>query len=240
MNIISKENEVKFRPMLFSTPMVKALLNGSKTQTRRIVKSRHESGLFQVVKNREGTILSIESLDWDERNCEKYILPIANVGDIIWVKETVKRIKYGAYWDNDSITTPDYECKYIADDSSIYYHWLMEKSAFNSKKVVPSIFMRKYESRIWLKVMDVRVERLNDISESDAIGEGVVEFTKDGTVMKYGLEGWDWSDMPRTAIEGYKRLWESINGVGSWELNPWVFVYDFEVLEGTPEGFLKE
>lgn len=77
-------------PILFSTTMVQAELEGRKTQTRRVIKSRHESGLFNVIRRAtDGHITNICSLDWDERNCEKDVTcPYGKPGDILWVKET--------------------------------------------------------------------------------------------------------------------------------------------------------
>src|SRR5690606_40498143 len=82
---------MEIKPILFSTPMVQAILDGRKTQTRRIVKSKHESGLFRIGKSNVGNITEITSLDWDERpknDCCNDIRPIANEGDFLWVRET--------------------------------------------------------------------------------------------------------------------------------------------------------
>jgi hypothetical protein len=89
------------------------------------------------------------------------------------------------------------------------------------------IFMPREACRIRLKITDIGVERLQDISEGDAIAEGIKAFTKDEKLFKYGIEGWEWSTMPRSAIEAYQRLWESINGRDSWNLNLWVWKISF-------------
>jgi hypothetical protein len=232
-------SDAVFRPMLFSTPMVQALLNGTKTQTRRIIKSKHESGLFQVCKNLDGKITSIESLNWDEMNCEKDIYPIANIGDVIWVRET--------YFDTSNV--PKAELfkgvgKYIykADNAFI---------GCNNWK--PSLFMTKDACRIWLKVTNVRVERLQDISEEDAENEGLEkdystffdtnrqysfpDYNTPRTEIKRGKKVKISSGLFKYAVDSYKSLWQKINGKDSWDENPFVWVYDFKVIREAPYGF---
>lgn len=119
----------------------------------------------------------------------------------------------------DRMTNPNAaEVEYRADyDSSNMPDW----------KWRPSIFMPRAYSRITLEITGVRVERLNQISRIDAIAEGIVKVRHD----VYGLDvGWQWSknedscDSPQLA---YEKLWESINGPGSWDQNPWVWVVEF-------------
>jgi hypothetical protein len=94
----------------------------------------------------------------------------------------------------------------------------------------PSIFMPRAASRITLEVTGVRVERLNSISEEDAIDEGIRSFTKDGSLYKHcwGDMGMPWRDMPYTAKEAYQILWDKINAKKCpWDSNPWVWCVSF-------------
>ena len=103
----------------------------------------------------------------------------------------------------------------------------------------PSIHMPRWASRILLEITGVRVELLQDISEEDAIDEGLKAITKDGKLIKYGIPdrdgypgaddfGWNWGDWDKSPVLAYKRLWQSINGKGSWDLNPFVWVIEFK------------
>ena len=102
--------------------------------------------------------------------------------------------------------------------------------------------MPRWASRILLEIADVRVERLQEISENDAKGEGLAAISKDGQIFKYGIpdrdglpgtddHGWPWVDWKHSARNAFGRLWESINGAGSWDTNPWVWVVEFRVIE---------
>jgi len=99
--------------------------------------------------------------------------------------------------------------------------------------------MPRWASRISLEITGIRVERLQDISEEDAIDEGLKAITKDGKLIKYGIPdrdgypgaddfGWNWGDWDKSPVLAYKRLWQSINGKGSWDLNPFVWVIEFK------------
>ena len=224
------------KPILFSTPMVEAILEGRKTQTRRLIKSRHESGLYRVcTRASTGEVIHIESLDWDERNCEKDITPKYKVGDILYVKETWQ---YG-----DAFSNPGgYAYKADTTGSKI--------SIEDGIKWKPSLFMPKNVARIFLEVTGIRVERLTAICNEDAIAEGIDsdEWTwgpigyPDGTI-DYSVEGkktvWyrDYSKTKEktmsniTPVKSYKTLWELIHGVGSWDSDPFVWIYEFKKIE---------
>ena len=184
---------MKERPILFSAPMVRAILDGRKTQTRRIVKQKH----LPFLENITGNFLDGK---WDQRP-----FPYGKPGDRLWVRETF--------------------CYH--DDLAMY---LYKADDVTCCKWKPSIHMPRIASRILLEVVNVRVERLNDISEEDAIAEGInlpspyVGIGMDGEVIESETISWMPSDY-------YKELWESINGPGSWDLNPWVWVVEFKVLE---------
>lgn len=208
---------MKERPILFTGPMVRALLDGRKTQTRRLVKPQPLEGeeyagriLASTDKADEGKWMwaAGESPLYTSRT--RVRCPFGHVGDQLWVRENFKVNGTGAgprvtYQEDESVqffaeTCPDDCLDWIADD----HVWR------------PSIFMRRYASRLSLEVMTVRVERLQDISEAHAEAEGV-DFLRHHPDF----------DETLTAVQLYKVLWESINGDGSWALNPWVWVIEF-------------
>lgn len=214
---------MKYLPILFSTEMVKALLDGRKTQTRRL------NGLENQNENPSRWELAGAVYDpaWDEggwKSCcdfqtlDKSVMsmaecPYGQPGDILWVRETFRPIE-------QDFGVPRYEYK-ASEKINIRDKWK------------PGIHMPKIAARIFLKVTDVRIERLTDISNEDAIAEGIHEY-EDGTYKNYfkkkglresdGCECW----MP---IASYQSLWCSINGVESWDADPWVWVISFERID---------
>lgn len=208
-------------PILFSTPMVKAILDGRKTQTRREIKTPGGAYGFFVAKNKAGKVSGVYAHDENERTEKKdgsewIIKPKARPGDLLWVRET---------WSNSQ------------QMNGFRYKASSSEHELTSWK--PSIHMPKIASRIWLRVTDVVVERLKDISEEDAFDEGSEERYHRCSGMGYYESGGDtheckcmeWDREP--VVMGYADLCESINGDGSWALNPWVWVYTFEVLSTT-------
>ena len=229
----------KYKPILFSTEMVQAILEGRKTQTRRIVKSEpkiNDDTDLELIPDWDGKYddpltlffyykgTKTRSIYYD---CQ---LPLAQIGDILWVRESFQY--------SDELDEPFwYKQKYKEDYT---------QEAFDRIKWKPSIHMPKEAARIFLEVTNVRVERLQDISEDDAIAEGVFF---DKTFKKYdcylcGTEKWHnqenimredgFFDNPK---ESFQSLWESINGQDSWKANPWVWVYEFKVVE-KPTDFI--
>jgi hypothetical protein len=207
---------MKIRPILFSTPMVQAILDKRKTQTRRIIKPQPIEATYGKMMYGE-LELTMNSL----KNHSKY-----QIGDIIWVRET---------WQySDDLEHPYlYKQKELEELTPAFFKLMTWK---------PSIFMPKEVCRTFLVCTDVRVERLNDISEKDAIAEGIIEYAygywKNYTSLFSG-------GRPKTNIDfkspcdSFKTLWQSINGKGSWEANPWVWAYDFKQTE-RPSNFLKD
>lgn len=219
-NIMSK----KETPILFSTPMVQAILEGRKTMTRRIVNPQPEkmnglntftpideflsdlkvqakSGLKEIHTKGAGNGYSFP------------LCPYGKVGDVLWVRETF--LKNGdfmtrgnvAYWYKASIELIPFKT----------FGW----------KWKPSIHMPKSAARVWLEITNIRVERLQDISEEDAIAEGIngaegrmgyVDYLKNGQATFH-------------PITSFQTLWQSINGEQSWNDNPWVWVLEFKQIE---------
>jgi len=176
---------MKERPILFSAPMVRAILEGRKTQTRRVVKMRDCGG-------RVGWFGSdIDDVEWVVNAATRGtgVSPYGKPGDRLWVRETFARSMGKGYL-------------YRATDGDL--------GPYHATGWKPSIHMPRIASRILLEVVSVRVERLNNISEADAVAEGVT-----------GMD----------PVLQYAKLWETINGTGSWNKNQWVWVVEFRRLE---------
>lgn len=198
------------RPILFSGPMVRAILNGTKTQTRR------------VVKDINPTLLASNPEPHHIANALR--CPYGLPGDRLWVREShAPRADCEVSWRASMIDGINRTIKgdicYAADKNS--RDWV--------SKWRPSIHMPRWASRITLEVTGVRVQRLQDISEADAVAEGI-EQAQPGYWRIYGRDT-DGADMDRGARASYQSLWQSINGPGSWEANPWVWAVSFKRLE---------
>lgn len=216
-------SDAVFRPMLFSTPMVHALLNGTKTQTRRLVKIKEYGNLLDkdVIAKLNLYHISTENEAWfSTPGVNVHVKIPYNIGDIIWVRETSK-----------STYTVD------ANDREQFIYKTDSKDVLDfmkPQKWKPSLFMTKEASRIWLKVTNVRIEKLHKITDEDARSEGV-EYSNEFGYKLYAKN--DFFSKHLSASDSYMSLWEKINGKNSWKENPWVFVYEFEVLLVCPYGF---
>jgi hypothetical protein len=196
------------RPILFSAPMVRAILAGTKTQTRRVLKQepiydgRFAGGWkLQGENGREAALCSPMIAD---------LCPYGQPGDQLWVRETWGLHAYGddTDWVKGSCTGLDLE------DSVITYRadWGPMQESCHWR---PSIHMPRSASRLSLEITSVRVERLQDISADDLAREGLQEVIDAGV---------DHDGTPRDA---WRALWTQINGHESWAANPWVWVVDF-------------
>ncbi len=214
------------KPILFNTEMVKAILDGRKTQTRRLVKPNYhdgDAGFNVVTMANTGAFCYIEYYDEYERSTERRMNPPYNVDDILWVRET---------W-----------CKWWMPHGEWYYCYKASEREGNKRPIgpeyddawetipwKPSIHMPKDAARIFLRVTDVRVELLQSMSEDDAIAEGA----SGGEYMD------EWGncvgiEYPRN---DFAHIWDrtikkaDIPRYG-WETNPWVWVIEFERTEQT-------
>ncbi|MFT4175031.1 MAG: hypothetical protein QM627_00100 [Luteolibacter sp.] len=218
------------RPILFSAPMVVALLEGRKTQTRRIIKGdpfvvevdylKHNfdfDGNQSVEKTGEGKIIYTKK---GVTAC-----PYGKVGDRLWVKETWKTDQV---WDH----LPP---RGIPEDQSIYFCADEDATGcvpFDWGKSRPSIFMRRWMSRITLEIVSIRVERLHEISEEDVIAEGVdpceALLGSDDIMVGAVADNYQVSKPKARFI----LLWNKINGEKhSFESNPFVWVIEFKRVE---------
>jgi hypothetical protein len=182
-------------PILFSTPMVQAILAGRKTQTRRVVKPQplfsEDGGLYEG--KHKGYVRVDGHLDWQRQFAEEFA-PYQE-GDILWVRETWQ------HWLNDN-GNPSGDYLYKADECG--------RNGIGWK---PSLFMPRKACRLFLKVTEVRAERLQDISGKDAVAEGVRSRLPDNGI----------------AQSEFQDIWDSINAKKCpWESNPWVWVITFK------------
>lgn len=230
----------KEQPILMSTPMVQALLAGTKTETRRdknlkeinlnpdewyISPSQPINGVIRFNNKMFGSVFEQVKIPW-------------RIGIVLWIKETWKpaiegkttlhnAIRFKA--DNYSIPLPD--------EDTEWFNNLTKDGKFTYKS---SMFLRRKFARIFLIITDVRIERLHDITEEGAIAEGIEEWGSiQGAYFKnYSENAKTKSNHPKhespalgNPIDSYKSLWESINGEGSWNSNPFVWVISFSKIE---------
>lgn len=213
------------KPILFNTEMVKAILDGRKTQTRRVVNLKNNDLIFSgfvmssTAKNREGCCAFGKS-----KECVlEFIKPKYKFGDILYVRETF--VLEGMTYDENGELIHHEEpiVHYKADEKKL--NWMDEWEDECNIPWKPSIHMPKEYARIFLKVTNVRVERLQEAELQDICEEGYPEgyqpfyFTSDSKRESHenNMDYWWINLWNSTAKDGYK-----------WEDNPYVFVYEFE------------
>jgi hypothetical protein len=207
---------MKERPILFSGQMVRAILEGRKTQTRRIVKPQPTKD-YVTLMPLSGELVGVTKHGGPIDNRGWLHCPYGKPGDRLWVRETWGKVHYEGVDESPTIF-------YRADERD------QERDELTRWR--PSIHMPRWASRINLEVVSVRVERLQDISEEDAMSEGIESWEERGVD--------DAQDYYRDYVTGghvynakdsFRSLWQSINGPGSWEANPWVWVVEFKRIE---------
>ncbi len=225
---------MKARPILFSAPMVRAMLDVRKTQTRRAIKlprwaeEVNEDNEFELdgepewphaIARKTGCLSAIEC-------------PYGEPGDLLWVRETFQPI-FANGFDQDSDPYPNYKTgfgykvNYVADNGRI--EW-MDGDDEITARCSPAIHMPRWASRLTLRITEVRVQRLQEISEDDAGSEGCpIPFEKRR----------QYADRNDTAVAWFCGLWNTINGPDSWDANPWVWALSFEVIKANVDDVLK-
>ncbi|EKN6179374.1 hypothetical protein DVQ53_00285 [Yersinia enterocolitica] len=187
------------KPILFNAEMVNAILSGRKTQTRRII-SEKTLHLFGVAAS-AGECHPIELCDQRSQSYYLDFCPLGKPGDQLWVREA-----FAAGLCTES--TLAYRATHKTED--------LEEGWGETIKWTPSIHMPRWASRINLLITGVRVERLNDISEQDAMAEGCLYGKGNGEI-----------DLAVRPENHFPTLWASIYGAESWQANPWVWVITF-------------
>lgn len=213
------------RPMIFNSEMVRAILDGRKTQTRRPIK-------FPFKDRNLGCELSGNELAGELSSGNYLNSPFGKPGDRIWVRETFQGPLFDfdqmdAYCKDSAPFEKAQFCVYKADgkpapeffdaDDNLHCCWR------------PSIHMPRWASRILLEITDVRVERLNCITEESAQAEGVAKL-REG-FWKHYQPGWTQHQL--SARGSFVTLWKSIYGEENWQANPWVWVVEFKRVEGS-------
>lgn len=200
-------------PIIFSATMIRALLAGQKTQTRRIVKPR--DGLDALAMHQFG-------------RC-----PYGQPGDLLWVKETFQPVltPYFDPPDSEWATGKGYQVLYMATDKAVVY---VDRDDNVTERRKPSIHMPRWASRLTLRITEVRVQRVQDISEDDARAEGIEVVGGPYSCNPYrnyriGKAG-EMNMHCSAPTRSFMTLWESIYGPGSWDANPWVWALTFDVI----------
>lgn len=217
------------KPILFNTEMVKAILEGRKTSTRRIIKNKYENANIEYFTNKYGTRLVYAQNDVPEpvknsdgttshklRAMEEIKKPF-NTGDILYVRET---------WANT--WTPDGEEGFVykADGEPAKFPYWGNANQCKDEVWIPSIHMPRAAARIFLGITDVRAERLQDITEDASKKEGCSKITRDSYTGKFFNSDND------NYRDGFIETWDSCyKWPKCWTYNPWVWVIEFEKLD---------
>lgn len=240
------------RGMIFNGEMVRAILNGRKAQTRRIVNWHGiNEGLnlnFSGLEAREypnGWVIESDSRSSSEWRCKPTLCPFGSIGDRIWVRETWGVVSHELDedgriqpWTPDRPATVIHEMPFgngYYSGHAIYaadgdFTWGDDDGYEDGRSCwKPSIHMPRAASRILLEITDVRVERLNAISEEDARAEGII----DGGCLNCGEpEPCGCANPEPDATDAFAYLWQSIYGQENWNANPWVWVIEFKRVKG--------
>lgn len=238
---------MKERPVIFNGEMVRAILEGRKTQTRRVMNfqpkpSETRPGDFWFSSKKLESMVHVS--DFTPGNStivdchlffQEHCCPFGQVGDRLWVREA-----FGMQVRRDGLGgTGEFRVYRASNPDAVKYTTACGKSV--PVKWTPSIHMPRRASRILLEITAVRVERLNDISEEDASAEGVRQGIRrtgssagnEPVYCNYLAENlndaYEWFDLPS---DSFISLWQSIYGAESWQHSPWVWVIEFKRVGG--------
>lgn len=230
---MGENSSVRERAILFSAPMVLAILAGRKTQTRRLVKLPRSMAGGDLSGGHPDLLMGVTPGlhvpmpdDRSERLRNPWGWPEPSR---LWVRETWAPVN------PDEPKGRGTEVVYRADLPNLAEELAVKRLAPGARRWHPSIFMPRWASRITLEVTGVRVERLRDLSEADAVAEGARHFPDLPSTHPYGQDNrWSMGEPTATdeclgsARHAFGNLWESINGFGSWDVNPWVWCLSFQ------------
>jgi hypothetical protein len=209
---------MKERPILFSAPMVRAILEGRKTQTRRLVKIDIDPkvGRFSEADPSGFWGFPPEHLEPWPTQCIH--CPHGIKGDRLWVRET---------WQFCDYDGPG------GEPATCFVYRADGETEDKRRGWIPSTQMPRWASRITLEITGVRVERLQDISNDDCVAEGITAIGK-GVRLADGIyaQAGRYENKASTVRQLFSELWTEINGPGSWLFNPWVWVLEFRRVEG--------
>lgn len=219
---------MKARPILFKPDMVNAILEGRKAQTRRVMKIQPPTEAHQILTVVSSTDRKKEGKShWGVMDETKtrilksdpryFSCPYGAPGDLLWVRETFR---------SSRVDDLPGDAVYQADHPG-----LKSPPGSYGRPWKPSIHMPRWASRLTLEITDVRVERLQDISEEDARAEGARLELAEVDSVRLGAEA--------SHRSGFQNLWKSINGEESWAANPWVWVVEFQPHHMNVDAFLR-
>lgn len=210
------------RPIIFSAPMIRALLDGQKTQTRRIVKPQPTTSFWEPYSCPDGR------WNWVMKNTgmgsgDPFRCRFGQPGDLLWVREV-----WALCGSLANVRPKDFEFPHIVLRDGLRYQSDDDGYDGTVQYWRPSIHMPRWASRLTLRLTDVRIERLQEISEADAQAEGITGPHYVG-YQAYFLPG---DSKPRysCATAAFECLWESLHGPDSWATNPWVWALTFELI----------
>lgn len=235
---------MKERPILFNDEMVRALLDGRKTQTRRLLKPQPGTTPDDYPGapghwwpcNDVGSMVHVErELQNQAGGWEGFagtVCPYGQPGDRLWVREACRAEELGTGLDGvryvaDEDFVPIKDCQQAAEAWLRLHNYRSKKYQHGSANTVPSIHMPRWACRLLLEITAVRVERLQDISEADSSAEGC-DNSETEAAQECG-----WCEKPRRA---FRRVWERISGPESWNANPWVWVVEFKRIDQQQEA----
>lgn len=248
---------MKERPIAFSSPMVEAILTGRKTMTRRVASLTISDKATKMINHLSDTTQPTFNPLWRQQGHFESLLqawiyphcPFGKPGDQLWVRENY--FAFGSWVpDNKSKRKTSRKSYKFMEDGRLNpifrtstHHPVSDQLPVKTRPskgrehiitwyLRLARFMPKKHARIWLEIINIRLERLQDITEQDAINEGI-EVKEDPTAIVeksykiYGSKDW-WDESP---IASFKSLWESLHGSGSFAENPWVWVIEFKRIE---------
>jgi hypothetical protein len=239
------KNAIVERPILFSGPMVRAILEGRKTQTRRIVKPQPPSCIDSLHGNELRKRAPYEIQDADGNNCgwgfqdeeNNYKCRFGTTGERLWVREKC--------WSDGCYVYYPADCghkSFVVSDESNGRLEQMKGYAGGFRRMVPAIHMPRWACRIVLEIENIRLERLHEITNSDCLAEGiqplgperVTEWPSSGVEelpVQIHIQAGKFDNRYSTVRGLFAGIWQQIHGVESWIANPWVWVIQFRKIE---------
>lgn len=230
---------MKYIPILFSKSMVQAIIEGKKTQTRRIIKQQPDDECYYEVEyeHRKGNFGVV--YNYNQGDANPFVrCPYGYYGDILWVKES--HYAFGRWIKNGKTKTGKQKWKFVRDlsvpnirfDDNKPYIIKAPKDRRLGWYKRSALFMEKKDARFFLMCINTRVERLHDISELDSISEGIRSRVTGVRPYELIYQKPDCPNYYHTAKQAFSSLWQSINGPESWDANPMVWVIHFFRLNG--------
>lgn len=245
---------MKTKPILFSGPMVRAIVSGQKSQTRRIIKPQPKNRPILANAYTVGADRSKDGNEWLDADCINPGVPMKTpfvVGQRLWVRETFAIENTHEYDGTETLPTDGRPIqrregfklipRYRATEPDTQLIIAECEHDEDAMRWTASSFMPRWASRITLEIESVRVERLQDISFQDALAEGLAQRPhRYLRCQTFGVADWEEERWRMSPIDAYEALWGSINGKGSWATNPWVWVITFRRIAATKAGRPEE